>query len=323
MLAIELKDKLNIQVDHAYCILGDDAYLRGEALSLLRGLAGEDFIEFNLFELDGGNASVSDIIANLSQVPFMSSRRVLVVRDFCDNISDDELEKLGNAIVKEEDNVVVFYYTSQVPNFVKKIATVVDCNKLKDGDVKSVALRWISERCYDIASTAIYKLISYTNCDLMRIKNELDKLFNYCQDTKIIDDNAVETVVSKDIEFVVFALSNAVSEKRAKDAYAILGEAKGDIGKNLGMLTTLINQFRRTLHVLLNKNDTKANLAKHLGISEYAVGRTLTLASKYKPVKLKAIVDKLEEVEYYFKSGKIISIDEALFIGVAYALENS
>lgn len=323
MLAIELKDKLNSQVDHAYCILGDDAYLRGEALSILRRLAGEDFVEFNLFELDGGNSSVRDIIANLSQVPFMSSRRVLIVRDFCDNISDDELERLGNAIVKEEDNVVVFYYSGQAPNFVKKIATVVDCNKLKDSDVKSVALRWISERSYDISPTAVYKLISYTNCDLMRIKNELDKLFNYCQDTKIIDDIAVETVVSKDVEFVVFALSNAVSEKRAKDAYAIVSEAKGDVGKNLGMLTTLINQFRRTLHVLLNKNETKANLAKHLGISEYAVGRTLTLASKYKPVKLKSIVDKLEEVEYYFKSGKIISIDEALFIGVAYALENS
>lgn len=322
MLAIQLKQNLNT-VKSAYCVAGDDAYLREQALSTLRALAGEELAEFNLSEFDGASVGVSDIIACFMQVPFMADRRVVVVRDFMQNISDDDYEKLGNAICSSSDSVLVFYYSGQVPQEIKKLCEYVDCNKLKDAEVKDIVYSWCKERGYAIDSSALYKLISYTNCDLMKITNELEKIHAYCNDTNTITDVDVGDVVSRDMEFVVFALSNAVSERRAKDAYSILDETKGDIGKNLGMLTTLINQFRRTLHVLLNKGEDKQTLAKYLGISEYAVSRTLVLAKKYKPSKLKAIVDKFEEVEYLFKSGKILTMDEALFIGVTFALENS
>ena len=322
MLAIQLKQNLNT-VKSAYCIAGDDAYLKEQALSTLRALAGEELVEFNLSELDGANVTVSDIIGCFRQVPFMSDRRVVVVRDFMQNLSDDDYERLGNAIYASTDAVLVFYYFGQPSPQIKKLCEYVDCNKLKDAEVKDIVKSWCSERGYDIDSSALYKLISYTNCDLMKITNELEKLYAYCTKDKTITDGDVGEVVSRDMEFVVFALSNAVSERRAMDAYAILDEAKGDVGKNLGMLTTLINQFRRTLHVLLNKGEDKQTLAKFLGISEYAVSRTLALAKKYKASKLKAIVDKFEEVEYLFKSGKILTMDEALFIGVTFALENT
>lgn len=322
MLAIQLKQNLNT-VKSAYCIAGDDAYLREQALSTLRALAGEELGEFNVSELDGAGVGVSDIIGCFAQVPFMADRRVVVVRDFTQNLSDDEYERLGNAILASTDAVLVFYYSSQASLQIKKLCEYVDCNKLKDVEVKDIVKSWCDERGYGIDSSALYKLISYTNCDLMKITNELEKLYAYCGDAKTISDTDVGNVVSRDMDFVVFALSNAVSERRAKDAYAILDEARGDIGKNLGMLTTLINQFRRTLHVLLNKGEDKQTLSKYLGISEYAVSRTLVLAKKYKPAKLKAVVDKFEEMEYLFKSGKILTMDEALFIGVTFALENS
>ena len=323
MLATELKQNLDKKIASSYCVAGDDGYLRGQALSLLRALAGEDFLEFNLSELDGAGLSVSDIITFFSQVPFMSSRRVIIVRDFTQNLSDDDYEKLGDAIYKSSDAVLVFYYSGQASQQIKKLSEFVDCSKLKDGEVKDVVSKWCKSQGYEIENSALYKLITFTNCDLMKIKNELYKLYAYCEGKGRITELDVDEVVSRDMEFVVFALSNAVSEKRAKDAYSILDEAKGDIGKNLGMLTTLINQFRRTLHLLLNKGEDKSLLAKYLGISEYAVTRTLTLAKRYKPARLKAIVDKFEEVEYLFKSGKILSVDEALFIGVTFALQNS
>lgn len=323
MLAIELKQNLNVKIDHAYCIGGDDGYLRGDALSILRGLAGSELLDFNVSDLDGQNITVSDILTCFAQVPFMAERRVVIVREFTQNLSDDDFEKLGDAIIKATDSVLVFYYSGQVPQDIKKISTFVDCNKLRDGEVKSVVVEWVSKNGYEITQSALYKLVTFTNCDLMRIENELQKLYAYCMETKRIGEIDVNDVVSRDMEFVVFALSNAVSERRAKDAYDVLYEARGDVGKNLGMLTTLINQFRRTLHVLLNKDVDKAILAKQLGISEYAVSRTLSLANKYKSARLKAIVDKFEEVEYLFKSGKIVSMDEALFIGVSFALQNS
>ena len=86
------------------------------------------------------------------------------------------------------------------------------------------------------------------------------------------------------------------------------------------MLTTLTTQFRRMLHVALNKNMDKKTIAGYLGISDYAVSKTISLASKFNAIKLKSIVDRLEELEYEFKSGKIYSADQALFIGVTYAL---
>lgn len=320
MKANELKDSLIRGVEPAYLIAGEDSHLRESSLTLLKNLAGEDMTEFNLSFIDGDKATVEQIIDAFSQVPFMSDRRVIVVKNWNPNLSDDDVKRLKSELASVTDSVLVFVYTGTPSTSVKKIATFVDCAKLDKNYVGDYVEKVCARENYTITSSAVAKLVTFTACDLAKSQNELKKLFAYCEDTRVIDESAVSNVVCKDLDFVIFALSNAVAQRNAKDAYEILEDAKGDNGKNLGMLTTLTTQFRRMLHVALNKNMNKKDVSEYLGITDFAVSKTLTLASKFNTTRIKNIVDRLEELEYEFKSGKIYSADQALFIGVTFAL---
>ena len=322
MLANELKDSLIRKIDSAYIVFGEDSYLREKALGELTALAGEDMTEFNLTVIDGQGLSYAKISEVFSQVPFMSDRRVTVVKDWNISLTDSEIKKFKSEVLESTDSVLVAVYITQTPpTALKKLCTIVDCSRLDKEGVADYVAGECRKANFRISTPALTKLVNYTSCDLARVNGELNKLFAYCKEEGEISEISVDKVVSKDIEFVVFALSNAVARKDKREAFSILDTARGDSGKNLGMLTTLTTQFRRMLHVLLNKNTDKKEVASALGISEYAVTKTMSLASGFKPVKLKAIVDRLVELEYEFKSGKILTADEALFIGVAFALE--
>ncbi len=326
MLANELKESLIRKVDSAYFIFGEDSYLRGEALSALTSLVQGDFEEFNLTNLDGATCTVSDIVDAMGQVPFMSERRVVVVRDFDKSVDDKEYALISSNIKKLEGCTVVFVRSSgkerAKANDIARLCTPVDCSSLTESEVVEYIENYCATRGYTINRGASLKIAKYTSLDLARVNGELNKLTAYTAETKIISDTAVDEIVSRDIEFVVYALANAVSERNAREAYKLLEQGKCDSGKSLGMLTALLNQFRRMLHVLLNKGLPPVLLATHLGVKEFVVTKTLNLAMKFKQVRLKAIVDKLESLEYDFKSGRLADANDALFSGVAFALSN-
>lgn len=324
MLANELKESLIRKINSAYFVFGEDSYLRGECINLLTSLAGEEFSDFNLTVMDGGVIDVRDIIDALGQVPFMSDRRVVLVKDFDKTLEDKEYASLSKAVKSLTDTTVVFLRSGgkdrAKANDVSKFCTIVDCSPLSESEVVDYIENLCQSKGYNINRGASLKIAKFVSLDMARVINEVNKLMAFCEETKTISAAAVEEIVSQDIEFVVYALSNAVSERNAQEAYKLVEQGRGDSGKSLGMLTALTNQFRRMLHILLNKGLPPVLLASHLGVKEFVVIKTLPLALKFKQVRLKAIVDKLEELEYEFKSGKLTDANEALFIGVAYAL---
>ncbi len=324
MLANELKDSLIRRIEPCYYVFGEDSYLRGECLRLLTSLAGEDFREFNLTVLDGMDIEFSDINEAICQVPFMSERRVVLVKDFEKSLTDKEYKSLSDSIKRLTDCTVVFLRSGgrdrAKANDPSKLGVAVDCSPLSESEVVEYIENKCSELGYSINRGASLKIAKYTSLDMSRVVSEINKLTAYCMETKVISDMAVDEIVSCDIEFVVYALSNAVAERNAREAYKLVEQGRGDQGKSLGMLTALTNQFRRMLHVLLNKGLPPVLLAGHLGVKEFVVTKTLNLASRFKQVRLKAIVDKLEDLEYEFKSGRLADAGDALFIGVAFAL---
>ena len=326
MLANELKENLERKIAPAYFVFGEDSYLRQSCMDRLTLLCGEDFKEFNLTVLDGNTIEVKDIVEAIGQVPFMSDRRVVIVRDFDKPLTDKEYDTLSNQIKSLTDCTVVFLKNTgkerAKANDVSKLCVSVDCSPLNENEVIEFIENQFAEQGYNISRGASIKIAKYTSCDLARVVGEINKLVAFCSETKSVTDIAVDEIVSKDVEFVVYALSNAVAERNTKEAYSLVEQGRGDSGKSLGMLTALTNQFRRMLHVRLNKGLPPVLLAEHLGVKEFVVTKTLNLAMKFKQVRLKAIVDKLVDLEYAFKSGKIADANEALFMGVAFALSN-
>ena len=70
---------------------------------------------------------------------------------------------------------------------------------------------------------------------------------------------------------------------------------------NLSLISMLFSHFRRLLFVSLNpSSDT---LASDLKVKEYAVKMAVRQAARFTPRRLKAIFDRLNEIDAAVKSG--------------------
>lgn len=321
MLSFELEQKLNDKIAAAYLVVGDDAFLKYEAQKLFEGLVEPTMAELNKDYLPN-NASISQIINAYMHEPIMSDRRVIFVKDYNVKLSDEDGNTLKSLISgnKDSGNVLVIVagsandkVTGTIP---REVFQLVECNHPDEQKARELTEGWCADRGYGIDPRALLKLVAYTGRDMMRIRSELDKLYSYC-DSKCIKEDDIEQIVYKDADFAVYELSNALADRQNEKAKEILDKLLQTLAPSY-LLRVITTQYRRMLHCLLNKGKTD-ELTQKLAVKEYAVKRLTLVAGKYTQSKLKKITDKLIDLEYNFKSGKI-SDSAALGIGFFNAL---
>ena len=66
-----------------YFIYGDDEFLVKEKInSIKRKIEPSELLDSNLSELEGKEISLDLLIANATAIPFLSNRRIVIVRDW-------------------------------------------------------------------------------------------------------------------------------------------------------------------------------------------------------------------------------------------------
>ena len=152
-----------------------------------------------------------------------------------------------------------------------------------------------------VSQKAASLLVEYCNRDMNSVYNELVKLMDYAEGA--IDESDVKELVSPQIEYKVFELSEAIAEKNADKAVELVNLMLAENNSSVSLMGMLFNHFRRLLFVSLNpKSDT---LSSDLKVKEYAVKVALRQAAKFSPRRLKAVFDRLNSLDAGVKAGKI------------------
>lgn len=297
MRITELKKSLAQEALPCYLAVGDDDYLIKTAVDRIKALI-TSFEEMNFSCFDDG-ASVSEIIAAASAVPFMSPKRVVAVKNY-----NKDLQPLAEYLAHPSpDCVIIFTSSSVTKNFtpiIKKIE-VIDCARLDENTL----LKWIYKKVTaaggSISADAANRLIFDCGRYLYRISNETDKLLDYKQGEMITLEDVANNV-SPDPDFKVFELGDAVAKKnkaRAMEIYYNLLE-ETSVAALFGMI---YSHFRRMLYSVITTD--KSSLAGNLGVKDYAVKMATKQAENFTPVKLKKILDILHKFDKDYKSGYI------------------
>ena len=309
----ELKKSLNGgYTAQIFCLEGEDAYFRERGLELLK----TEFVtepQMNYSETEGVNA-VSDIDGFLTAVnmyPFLSDKRMVVVKEFypkADFVKENLKALFENPPL---ETVLVIVNTQKHDAFkgYEKI-TFVDCDKAEI----SVLIKYVTATAYragvDINSLVAEKICEFCLLDMTKIANETAKLINYAYDKKIVTVNDVENLCYKDSEYRLYEMTDFIAKKQRDKALTVVKEllSKGETPQRL--LISIYNYFKRLLSVALS-TDTNAELAKVLGIKEFAVKKAKEQASAFKKKALKQAVDIIANYDYMSKTGKI-TFDDAL-----------
>lgn len=191
------------------------------------------------------------------------------------------------------------------------ISEKISAKRLDEESLKNIVEEELSKSHKAIKKEALSLLLSYC-CDYYSlIKNELKKLSD--APTDVITEKDIANMVTKETEYSVFELTEALSKKDAKKAVELLSL----MDKDTKTINLILNHFRRLFFVAISKDE---DLSKLLNVKEYAIVKAKELSRNFSKIQLKNIYSLLDDVDFYIKNGQM-QIENALYyliFGILY-----
>src|ERR1041385_8039819 len=179
----ELERSLREGVRPLYLLVGTEIYLRRVAVQTIADLALSRTLlrEFNESSFSLLSDSVQSAIAAAEQLPMMSDKRVVRVRDFARLREADE-ETLVRYLNNPSPATVMIFIADDLDKRKKSTkalldnCVVVDFPPLKDAEAKAWAKSRLKELKVSADEAVLRDLISLVGTDVQTLFNEIDKL---------------------------------------------------------------------------------------------------------------------------------------------------
>ena len=269
-LEVSLRNK---KFSPLYLFYGGEDLLIEEGVDLIVSSAlDESSKSFNLDIVNGDEIDAKTVVSHASSFPMMSEHRVVVVRDF-DKMANKELLL---PFINNPLSSTLLVIISQKPDFRQKFfksfrehGTVIECKPLYDDKVTP----WISMRIQKLGKRATHEacqlLFNYIGKSLREIQNEIDKLFIFVGEKKIIEADDVNAVVGMSKNYNIFELQRAIGLKNVPQSFEIL-ERMLDAGERPTSMIIMLTKYFQKVWVLQELKKTSSNsyqLATTIGVN--------------------------------------------------------
>lgn len=297
-----------------YLLLNCDEYLAAQRIAELKqGLGDPELAGLNSAELDGERLSASDLLGQASMMPFLTDRRLLVVRRLLkhldqrlaqskqsDSAAHQETARLltGLTTLPESCDLVLvdegvdrrralwrgLTLPASEKQAERKIAGLdalikarqIRLEELATPEAKSIP-GWIQQRAKQrgiaIEGHAVQMLADYVGPQLRQLENELEKLSLYAGQRPITADD-VKLMVSDASEALIWNLTDALSVRNGRAAMTALYELRQNDVHPIQLLSVIARQYRIII---------KVKEARQQAGDEYAIAQRI--GEKPYPVK--------------------------------------
>lgn len=317
-----LEKSLEKEIAPVYMINGGESYLTTNALKMIEKALNITLKEFNkTVYLDTFSKNAEVIVDNLQVLPIVDEKRLVIVHDYINKPNANE-KAIFEKYIKNpsKTSCLVFFSTNKSPFFstFENIVTKIECDSVETPFLINFISNIVEENGFKIDRDATYKLIDYCNGSITKIDVELNKLMDLRRDEKTIKVSDIEIYTTKDLEYMIFDLSNALSEKNYDKSYALIYAMLRNNEKPTSILATLTNHFKR-LFFVSRSSLTSEELSQILGVKESAIYRYRGIVKSFSQKTLKNIYDNCVNIEYQIKSG-VVDSKNALFILISNIL---
>src|ERR1043166_7107340 len=240
------------QIEPFYFLYAPETYLRDQAVreivdTALRGTLLREFNDssFNLFSDD-----VRDAIAAAEQLPMMSQRRVIRLRNF-GRLREADEEILLAYIERPVETSVVIFADDDIDKrkkLGKKLMSApgaFDFQPLKPNELPSWIKAHVKTFNADMEPRALSQLIELTGNNLSALTNELNKLAAAALPTGRITSDLVEQLVSRSREHMNWDLTDNIVSRNRRAALKVLRDFLDDGVEPVLLTGVIAGTFRR------------------------------------------------------------------------------
>lgn len=321
------KELNNKNLHSVYLLYGDEKFLIDSSIKKIKKKFGDLVQGINYVIIDDTN--IQDLTFNIEVPAFGYDKKLIIVKN-SGLFKKDGRKKNLTPVQKEvkdyfsensstiNDMAVVVFVEDEVDKNevfeeISKLGIVCNISELKPNQLisklKSICNMY-KVKCDD--STLNY-LLETSGTNLQVLINEIRKLIEYAGENGTISKDAIDKLAIKQIESVIFELTDNLGSKKIDKALEVLDNLiyqKEPIPK---ILVTLYNHFKKlylcNIALKLNKD-----IVKSLGLKPnqtFLVNKYKKQASYFKIQDLNQILQEFVEIDYKFKNG-LIDADVAL-----------
>jgi DNA polymerase-3 subunit delta len=236
---------------------------------------------------DLSETSINTLLEDASSISLFDGDKIIVGynADFLSgNQNKEELNNFDNLSKyidnPNPDSIVILTLTSDKldkrKSIVKKLldkAGVKEFAKLSDNDLIKFAREVFDKSEYQISFKALHLLIDRIGNNLYLLNSECEKLMLYKMDSKTIDEQDIEEMITKYDVDNIFALTDAVIKKDINTSLSLYQELLKRGEEPIKIIVMLANQFRLIFQVkrLSTKGMGEDKIAEYLSVHPYRV----------------------------------------------------
>lgn len=305
MASAELSD-----LKPVYLIYGSEELLLERAAKRLRDrLAKVADLDFNMETFDGESASADDIVNASNTMPFMSDRRLVIVRDV-DKMDAPSLEQLaGYAKDPAEFTCLVLIATKMAKNSklykaVSATGVVFEYAAPKRSEYAAEVVKLFRDRGKRIGLQAADALVEAVGRDLRRLDAEAEKVASYAGDAEEITAADVAAVASSSASASVFEFTDAVGVRDTTKSLRLLRRLIDGGESAHGVHAMLARHVRALLgaRALTDRRMTPDQMAPELGMAPWQARNIARQAGNFTPEELAIALCGLAAAEEEMKT---------------------
>lgn len=303
----------------AYVIVGDDLFLKKQALDRIIAATVEPDDEFNLFRATY-ETPLQQVYDEVCGFPLMADRKCVVLSEFnFEEAGKDAIEKLCEIVSASGDTcVLVLYFGTTEIDYKKndKYNTVVSAVTAAGGDVVRLDHKTSGELAKWLVSSAKKRnallspknaayIVEICSADINRLNGEITKLCSFAGEGEITRE-MIDSICVKTVEASVFELAEkiirgdtAAAMKHLDDLFYMNTE---HMSVFYNITSAFVDMYRALAAKQAGRPYDKAAEAFKMGKTAFRLGKAAAHLGKFDEKKLALSFDALLICETELKS---------------------
>ncbi len=309
-----------------YVIAGeDDAIVAAECEKLLDSLLKPEQRATGLFKADADTVSASEILDELRTLPFLTEKRVVLIKDAGDFISKNRelLEKYFENPCPTGTLILTLESWPSNTRLAKKLPSVGTLISIEQPKLWQLPQRLTSYAAdahnKNLNKQAAELLIELAGDNLGRLYGEIDKLALFAENEKSITPGHIESLIGHNRLFNAFEVIDEIVEGNVAQAVERLRKMFAeDKSAEYTIVGAFAFHFRRLFNakILLEKGVDTGRIANKLRIWSNKADCFFAQVRKISLQQIGLILQQLAAMDYAIKTGQTkakVAVEQLIF----------
>lgn len=307
-IAKNIKEK---QFYKVYLLTGDEGYLLFQTRQMLKNALVREGDEMNYMAYEETKVDLPEVASFASTYPFFSEKRVLLFNQT--NILKTGKDEFLKILEELPETTCIIICESEVDKrskvykWIKKNGYIAELMK-KDQKEKTLVTflaRILAKEKKQIREEDALYFIHAVGEDMFQIRNEAEKLISYLGEETVVTRDAIQAVISVQIQDKIFDMITALAQKNQSLALRYYNDLLLLKEPVMHILYLIVRQYR-ILVILKEMNGqrkSEAEMAKAAGIPPFSVRRYGTQLKLYTQKQLESCLTQAIQLEEEIKTG--------------------